>query len=74
MGVQEERNGDHRARLVAQGISHVPGVDFSENFAPVIDDTSFRIVLSLIQKWGASPLLWMLRQPFCMEVWKRRYT
>jgi hypothetical protein len=45
-------NGDHRARLVAQGFSQVPGVDFSENFAPVIDDTSFRTVLSLIQKWG----------------------
>jgi hypothetical protein len=26
-------------------------VNFSENFAPVIDGTSFRIVVSLIQKW-----------------------
>jgi hypothetical protein len=49
---KKKRNRDHRARLVAQGFSQVPGVDFSENFAPVIDDTSFRIVLSLIQKWG----------------------
>jgi hypothetical protein len=49
---KKKRNGDQRARLVAQGFSQVPGVDFSENFAPVIDDTSFRIVLSLIQKWG----------------------
>jgi hypothetical protein len=46
---KKKRNGDHRARL---GFSQVPGVGFSENFAPVIDDTSFRMVLSLIQKWG----------------------
>jgi hypothetical protein len=49
---KKKRNGDHRARLVAQGFSQVSGVYFSENFEPVIDDTSFRIVLSLIQKWG----------------------
>jgi hypothetical protein len=48
---KKKRNGDHRAILVAQGFLQVPGVYFSENFAPVIDDTSFRIVLSLIKKW-----------------------
>jgi hypothetical protein len=36
--------------LVAQGYSQIPGVDFSENYAPVINDTTFRAVLSLIQK------------------------
>jgi hypothetical protein len=49
---KKKRNGDHRARLVAQGFYQVPRVDFSENFVPIIDDTSFRIVLSLIKKWG----------------------
>jgi hypothetical protein len=49
---KKKRNGDHRARIVAQGFSQVPGVNFSESFAPVIDDTSFRTVLSLIQKWS----------------------
>ena len=35
---------------MAQGFSQVPGVDFTENFAPVIDDATFRVVLSLMQK------------------------
>jgi hypothetical protein len=51
---KKKMNGDNRARLVTQGLSRVPGVDFPENFAPVIDDISFRIVLSLIQKWGCN--------------------
>jgi hypothetical protein len=38
------------ARLVSQGYSQVPEIDFSKNFAPVIDNTTFRAVLSLIQK------------------------
>ena len=35
---------------MAQGYSQVPRVDFSENYAPVIDDATFRTVLSLIHK------------------------
>jgi hypothetical protein len=34
---------------VAQGYSQIPGVNFTENFAPVVDDVTFRIVLNLIQ-------------------------
>jgi hypothetical protein len=49
---KKKRDEYHRARLVAQGFSQVSRVDFTENLAPVIDDTSFRIVPSLIQKWG----------------------
>jgi Reverse transcriptase (RNA-dependent DNA polymerase) len=46
----EKRNGVYRARLVALGYSQVAGVDFKDNFSPVFCDTSFRIVLLLIQK------------------------
>ena len=35
----------HRARLVAQGFSQIPGVDYTENFAPVLKDESLQIIL-----------------------------
>jgi hypothetical protein len=40
-----KRNGDFCARLVACGYSQVPGVDFTESFAPVLNDVSFRLML-----------------------------
>jgi hypothetical protein len=40
-----KRNGVFRARLVACGCSQVPGVDFTESFAPVLYDVSFRLML-----------------------------
>jgi hypothetical protein len=39
-----KRNGVFRSRLVACGYSQVPGIDFSESFAPVLNDVSFRIM------------------------------
>ena len=32
--------------LVALGYSQIPGVDYTENFAPVARDLSFRIALA----------------------------
>ena len=32
-----------RARLVALGYSQVPGIDFTKNFAPVVNDVTFKI-------------------------------
>jgi Reverse transcriptase (RNA-dependent DNA polymerase) len=40
-----KRNGVFRARLVACGYSQVPGVDFNESYASVINDVSFRVML-----------------------------
>ena len=40
------RDGTYRARLVALGYSQVPGVDFTDNFAPVVNDVTFRIALA----------------------------
>ena len=41
-----KRDGTYRARLVALGYSPELDVDFTDNFAPVVDDVTFRIVLA----------------------------
>ena len=35
----------HKARLVVQGFSQTPGVDFSDTFSPVIKPAVVRVVL-----------------------------
>jgi hypothetical protein len=47
-----KRNGIFRARLVACGYSQVSGIDFSEIFAPVLNDVSFRIMLIAKLVWN----------------------
>ena len=41
-----KRDGMYRARLVALGYSQIPGVHYTDNFAPVAHDVSFRIALA----------------------------
>ena len=41
-----KRDGTYRARLVALQYSQIPGVDYTDNFAPVAHDVSFRITLA----------------------------
>ena len=41
-----KRDGKYRARLVALGYSQIPGVDYTDNFAPVAHDVSFRIAMA----------------------------
>ena len=41
-----KKDGTYRARLVALGYSQIPGVDYTDNFAPVAHDVSFRIALA----------------------------
>ena len=41
-----KRDGTYRARLVTLGYSRIPGVDYTDNFAPVAHDVSFRIALA----------------------------
>ena len=41
-----KRDGTYRARLVAVGYSQVPGVVFTDNFAPVVNDVTSRIALT----------------------------
>ena len=41
-----KRSGRFRARLVALGYSQIPGLDFIDNYAPVVQDVTFRILLT----------------------------
>ena len=43
-----KRDDTYRARLVALGYSQIPGVDYTDNFAPVTHDVSFRIALAMM--------------------------
>jgi len=50
-----KRSGLFKVRLVACGYSQIPGVDFTESYAPVINDVSWRILIiaMLVQKLEA---------------------
>ena len=45
---KRKRNLVYRARLVALGYSQVPGVDYTDNYSPVIQDLTFRLLCVLI--------------------------
>jgi hypothetical protein len=47
-----KRNEIFRSRLVACRYSQIPGIDFNESFAPVINDVSFRIILIAKLIWN----------------------
>ena len=40
-------DGRFRARTVAKGFSQIPGKAFQENHAPVVNDTTFHMILAL---------------------------
>ena len=47
---KRDENGNitrFKVRMVAQGFTQIPGVDFEQTYSPVMDSTSFRYLLSL---------------------------
>lgn len=49
-----KRNGIFRPRLVACGYSQIPGVDFTDSYAPVINDVTWRILIIAKLVWNLS--------------------
>ena len=47
-----KRNGVYHSCLVCKGYNQIPGVDFTESFAPVVNDASMHIVLILMLAFG----------------------
>ena len=46
-----KRSGTFKVRLVACGYTQVPGVDFTDSYAPVITDVSWRILIVAMLVW-----------------------
>ena len=59
-----KRNGTYRERLVALGYSQIPGVDYTDNFAPVAHDVSFRIALARMMVEKLDSLVMDVETPF----------
>jgi hypothetical protein len=56
----------YKARLVAQGFSQRPEIDFDETYSHVVNAIIFRYLISLIAQDGLNLHSWMLLQPTCM--------
>ena len=52
---KRKRDGRYRARLCGLGYTQVAGIDFTANFAPVVNDVTFRILLvcKMMKNWDA---------------------
>ena len=50
-----KNDGSHRARLCAIGYTQIAGIDHQDNFAPVLNDVTFRLILTLLieKQWEA---------------------
>ena len=59
-----KRNGIARARLVACGYSQVAGLDFTQVFSPVANDTTFRILIILMIMWKLEGLIFDIETAF----------
>jgi histone deacetylase 1/2 len=66
-----KRNGVFRARLVACGYSQVPGVDFTETYAPVVNDIMVRILIIAMMLWKFNSILVDVETAFLHGVLKK---
>ena len=61
------RDGTYRARLVALGYSQIPGVDYTDNFASVAHDVTFRIAIARMMVEKLDSIVMDVETPFYME-------
>lgn len=60
--IHEEGNVvQNKSRLVAQGYSHIVGIDFDETFAPVEGLESIRLLFGISCKLRIKMYKWMLK-------------
>jgi len=67
-------DGVFRAHLVACGYSQIPGVDYTENYTPVMNDITWRILLVTMIVWGMDAIIVDVETPFCMATLKKKFT
>ena len=65
-----ECNNTVCARLVDCGYSQIPGVDFTSNYSPVVNDVTFRLLHLAIIVFGLTGQI-ALRGHLCMANWRR---
>ena len=63
----------YKARLVAKGFTQKDGIDYKETFSPVSKKDSLRIIMDLEAHYDLELHQWMLKLPFLMEIWKKRF-
>ena len=57
-------DGRYRSRLVARGYTQIPGVDFTENYAPVMQDATLRLLLMMWAKNGYDSMVFDVETAF----------
>ena len=62
-----KRDGTYRARIVALGYSQIPGVDYTDNIAPVAHGVTFRIALARMMVENLDSLVMDVETAFFME-------
>ena len=75
---KEKPDGRFRARLVCLGYSQIPGVDFSDNYAPVGNDITFRVIMVLSLIYNLHAVLLDIETAFLYgkleeEIYRRRF-
>ena len=68
-----KRDGTYSARLVAMGYSQIPGVDYTDNFAPVAHDVSFRIALAGMMVEKLDSLVIDVETAFLYGTWEKKF-
>ena len=48
---KKKRDGRYKSRLVALSYMQIPGIEFTDNFAPVVCDVTLRIILVIWLVW-----------------------